>query len=464
MAIGDLQGGPLVSSLGEFDSALASYNRGAQIAGQLLSRDPADSSALELVSRAWLKIGDVEFRRSAPIQGLEDFKKAVAAAERLQSSERPAYGLLAEGYNRIGRARFEAADPKGAVEAMSRSLQAAEQWVTAGGGEEAETSAVRSHGGLASCLKISGDLPHAIQQARLAEAIALRMYQKHPGNPTFAVQLVRAWLGLSNITGEGLPEDTFDVLAAADGIAKAVRLAESTAAADPKNALPRAILAVAWVLDGRSQQARDPRYAALLIRKSVGLASELAAGDPSNSAYQPNLAFLHMVLGEALLHTGEYDESVEHLLRALELQERFQNFALLSAFGSIKSLILLGDAQLSRGKTDARSYYDRALARAEEYWSGHNSDLRTNYYLAESYEGLGRWARRRGELRQARDWYQKSLDIWTAWPRRGVSSGYDKAHAERAARAVDECKTKLSRGQTEKAPARAPGPTAGTNF
>ena len=41
--------------------------------------------------------------------------------------------------------------------------------------------------------------------------------------------------------------------------------------------------------------------------------------------------------------------------------------------------------------------------------------------------------------RQARDWYQKSLDIWTMWPGSAPAAKMDQSRRERAARSVARC-------------------------
>ena len=442
--VGDVQGNPQVSSLGKLDEAFASFEKARAISVRLAARNRPDAKTLETLSRAYLRIGDVLDRRNDHAGAVENFAKSVAAAERARSYGYRPFAVLVDGYSKIGVAGIMEGEPASALAAAAKVLDAAQQWADAEPGDGSEEALLRGHRDLAAAMKIGGNLPGYMEHLRIAETITFGIYKRHPGNPTWAVEMARAWRGRVNAPAViGVPPDTGDLTVTPDGIPKALALVEATVAEDPGNVLARNELAGAYVAKGYSVRKSDPRLAVSLYRKAIAAEELLTAADGRNGQYQPNLAVFYFNLGEALRETADLGEAQAELERALDIQQRFAG-TLSADLASIDTLLALADLRQQMGNPEeSRSYCERALAKAQGLWAPHPKDLRMNYALAASFEGLGQWASRQRDWRQARDWYQKSFELWNDWPHRGVSSYYDKAHADRAAHSVKESAARI---------------------
>jgi tetratricopeptide (TPR) repeat protein len=122
---------------------------------------------------------------------------------------------------------------------------------------------------------------------------------------------------------------------------------------------------------------------------------------------------------------GRREEAFAELRRSLELRP------------SVPAHNAMGDLWLEASDWPrAREEYQRALEIAEKEVEAkpHMMELRRD--LADCYERLGSYYAGPGDWRQARDWYAKSVGLWSTWKNWGVSSSYDQRRRNQAARAV----------------------------
>src|SRR5262249_28128272 len=87
---------------------------------------------------------------------------------------------------------------------------------------------------------------------------------------------------------------------------------------------------------------------------------------------------------------------------------------------------------------EALKQYRTGLASAQAMVPERQQDLVLQRDLADCYRSLGRYYEK-SDCLQARQWYQKDLDIWTAWPRLFPSSSVDQRQREEAARNYARC-------------------------
>src|SRR5262249_2860123 len=100
---------------------------------------------------------------------------------------------------------------------------------------------------------------------------------------------------------------------------------------------------------------------------------------------------------------------------------------------------VLGTMLLGAGdQASALEQYRMALSIGEGLLASRPKDLVLKRDLADCYTSLGRYYERYDPA-QARDWYQRDLEIWTEWPRLCVSNRVDQARRDEAARNVARC-------------------------
>jgi len=124
--------------------------------------------------------------------------------------------------------------------------------------------------------------------------------------------------------------------------------------------------------------------------------------------------------------------------------------------GQHATLLALAELLQEMGDDDAAFEHSRrALALAEKEANTQSTSLYARWRLADSYSSLGALyeataskaaaEHRRSHRAEACAWRRKALEVWDSWNQYGVSSVFDAAKREQAARALARCDAALAR-------------------
>lgn len=103
-------------------------------------------------------------------------------------------------------------------------------------------------------------------------------------------------------------------------------------------------------------------------------------------------------------------------------------------------LLQAGGVELRSGEVGlARRDFEDAQTFSRRGYDADGKDARYAAFLATSLEGLGACARHDRDWNGAAGWYQKAVDVWKEWSRRGVSGKYDQDHLRQAQGLLEEC-------------------------
>jgi len=147
-------------------------------------------------------------------------------------------------------------------------------------------------------------------------------------------------------------------------------------------------------------------------------------------------------LADGLRRLGRYPEAVESLRAAIAARQQLlrqdpEHFTvrqqLLRAAISMEGLLLA-----SSDTTGALEQGRQAVALAEELSAAIPTNPLAQRDRADAYEALGRSIEHRDRA-EARRWYQKSLDLWTAWPKGAHSGRMDQRRRLQAQALVARC-------------------------
>jgi hypothetical protein len=435
LKVGDLQGYGVSPNLGNREAALASFRKAEGIA-ERLDAQKDDADARRLLSRSHLRIAGLlrSFHRTAA--SIAEYRRALPLAEALYSANPTGAedaSLLSTTLGGFGSAQSAAGDLAEAsrlwLRAADVSARAAEQSGDALRAQSARTGkyVIRAH-------MYSGDLEAAERLALEGVRVQERAAELQPGTIAARRNLSNAYGDLAYIYFHPAFLSYGDRRTAARYMEKSLQIARALASEDPSNATAQLDLDITEVDYCQDLNGPVPAQGIRYCRDSLALAAKW----PQLSADE-GLAGL----ADGLQRLGRLQEAREALNSAMRLREDLyrqdpEHFVL-------RQILLRGHIQMAgllsamRDDAGALEQNRQAVALAEELSAAIPTNLLARRDLADAYESLGRYFEH-GDSAQARAWYQKSLDLWTAWPTFAHTGRMDQARRRQAQQAVARCR------------------------
>jgi len=281
-------------------------------------------------------------------------------------------------------------------------------------------------------LQVQGDLTGALEHAREAVTVAEALSKANPVNAGYRRNLLNSYEALAAVwSGPNLPS-FHNGDEALGHYAKVNDIAEELAAADPSNVMARSDLSLARLGTCSAMLDGDPSAAVAECRRALTAVPEEGA--------EHHRMMVNLVLASALERSGRRIESLELVRAAIPVLARDveRNRTLIRLRRDLlRAENQLGALLLETGDSaGAMAHHRQALRAAEELLRLHPSDPLLHRDLADCYESLGRFCARTGNRAEAREWFRKSVEIWSQWARWGVSGAYSASRQDAAARAL----------------------------
>ena len=284
---------------------------------------------------------------------------------------------LAERYSTLGVAALNAGDFKTALEVDLRALSIQQKVVRRAPSDPLLAKVLAAIcGDVSDAHEYAGDYAAALEHSRREFDTTRSYFESDSANARYRRDMWSAYFRVARhlaLTG--------DAPAALEHYKEAVQLIEGLAAADPNDKGHQRWLAVTSFSLGklltslnRDEEARA-RY-----EKAIALSEPLLRGDPERFETRSDLAEMHEAMGRLLDKTGQTS-------------------------GALKS-------------------FEQAMAFAESVVARDTQNVRAVVRLAEVYSDIGRGygklaeqrdssvTARKTDFRNARDWHQKSLELW----------------------------------------------------
>jgi eukaryotic-like serine/threonine-protein kinase len=375
--VGDVQSNPYTPSLGDTAGALASNQKAIAILEEVAAKDSAGYQAQRklvgaYVSKARLlsQLGDSRGAEESLGHALaieEVFWKSAQTDKDFFDKLSFSYLMIAELFGRLNNKSM-------ALTCYHRALEIAEKVVA---GDPSNTKRryqlMFAHAAMGDFLADKGDTAGALGSLREALSIQEYLVANNPAeeklrlDPSFRHQL-----------GETLLK-TGDTEGAIENYRKCLKITEDYAAKAPPNMLIRRQLAVSHRKLGEGLHIAGKAAGALeSFRKSLAITEEMVGADPANVQARGELIAINRAIGNTLLARKNWAGAFKNYRKALQTAE---------ALAGVDTSNTKARAEL------ANSYSDMGRAYAE---------------LASVAKAEGR----RDRLREARSWYQKSLDLW----------------------------------------------------
>jgi serine/threonine protein kinase/tetratricopeptide (TPR) repeat protein len=425
LKVGDLQGAPYGQNLGDVQGALASYRKAIAILEGLAADQPHDLNARRDLSDAYQKISELESRSGDWASSLESGRRSVELCEALLAADpsNVEYRMFAgRAYLSLGDTQSRVADDGLSLEGRRAAL-------------ESYRRSLAIHQSLLDADPLNNELRRRVMQSH--ERIGF------------------TYMGISWLDGD--MENKRQSLAS---LKKALELSQALLDSEPSNAHFRRGLAGSWMEVGLQQSNLDDDAEAMKsYGKSQPIFEELAAADPTNLEAQRDLLNVYARAATSLAKLNDARRSQEYARRALSIFERLRAADpknIEDRFNAELVYDSTGDVLSKAGDTaGALDNYRKAVEVNEDWLAVEPGSAKGLRALADQYAKLGgvyvmtasvaeTSARRKTESwREARNWYQKSLDTWQGLRERVALCGADAGRIDETAREIAKCDAAL---------------------
>jgi non-specific serine/threonine protein kinase/serine/threonine-protein kinase len=458
-----------------------------------LALDAAGDSALQLeLAIAYRKVGDIQgspYHTAMPANlgdtagAFESYQKSRAILEQLiavNPLNRAANRELANDLLRVGPIMGRSGDSAGALESHRRGLAILEQLAADDpGNTELKEQLADNYQTLEFMLMQAREMSGAFECAHKAVSIFEELVAIDPNNPNSHMKLGTGYVEISNlldITSDlaGRSENDHKAL---ESYRRALGLFEASGAAQSANPKLRLDLgtcysSIGWTL----ARIGDKPGAIEYYRKALAIDDSLLGIDLSDSNLRHLLASGYSEIAHDQVAAGEITRALESLRKAQAIREatsaadptnaRNRRDLALAYFEYANLLTKSGNA------SGALEYYRKVAAIRETMSEADPTNIRDRRDLAVSYSKLGEvcvmlaldskpTTRKIAAWREARSWYQRSLDIVVEIRDRGLLSatgiqigammGPSSLKVENISRDIAKCDDAIAKLQASRA-------------
>lgn len=301
--VGDIQGNPYFSNLGDTNGALASYEKALSIRQKLIAAKPQESKTRHKLANVYGSIGDILWSKGENSDALENYRKALAIDEELlneNSSDLSNLDSVAFRRYKVGQSLRQMRDWNGALNNFASSLEIRQKLFAANAQNTDNIyNLATSYLKLGDVFNDTANYSEALKNHQ--KALEILEPLKNDGNDSltqrvFALLHYRIALDKKELGGSD------DALA---DIFKALALQKRLVEVDPKNEQFTSDLSESYLAAGNLfLKAEKYAEAAEYLQKSIDFSENILTNSPDNLQIKQSLAIAYKSLGDALSKTG----------------------------------------------------------------------------------------------------------------------------------------------------------------
>lgn len=434
--VGDIQGSNFGPNLGNSDAAIHSYQEALSAATKAHALLRGEESTKTLIE-VYEGLARVEYSEDSleDLQNADEhFQQALPLARDFwqQNPGDPIRkSLLSTNYIGLGLVEEISLEPDKAVQHLRNALEILADGLS--GDEDHDVTVTRLHNLIGRTLTALGIHAEAYANLQQAVTMAEALSRRSPPPTAAKRRLYFAYHSMFEFFGGEEMLDLGEYNQAEAYARKALAAAEDMVTIDPKDADARQILGFAYQDMGRALRFTHPATAAAWYRKSILFAKELTP--PSDAEHQ--IATDEESLAAVFRRKEQAAERLHLLQDANTLREKLASTEPDVSYhrhDRMRSDCMLSEAELAvNDLAKAQQYAESSLPLVNTFPLT-SPDLRVLRDMGLCYESLGNVQRQismnrsfsAGERRaaevQAREWFQKSAEVWSEWKRRGAST------------------------------------------
>ena len=364
--VGDVQGNPKVSNLGDLKGALASFRKAQELLQAHLRTDPRDASSRHALATSYERLGNILWWSNQTAEALANYREALTLRRALLA-EQPQSVEYRQGYTSVLMSLGDVADWNDqTAEALADYRQALPVLQTLAAGTPPAAGALV---GVSRCLsrigasqKNAGEYAAAADTFAQAERIIEPLVQADPNDHSARLE---QWFIAYGKCEALIDQSAFDK--ALESAPRMVGMIAALAQQDPKNTLLQHNFADSYFYYGEALLRAEQWQAAIdQLQRGLEIDCRLAAQSPENGEYNHSCGTFHLDLGEAKMHLDQLAEA--------EAEEQTGQTLLEAAAAAdpansmprqelVKVFAIRGDLCVQRqNPVEAKRWFQRALA------------------------------------------------------------------------------------------------------
>jgi non-specific serine/threonine protein kinase/serine/threonine-protein kinase len=430
-----------------------------------LAREAGDDLSLQQeLAAAYLRVADVQGRPGFPNLGrkgeaLENYRKALFIHESLLTGGVKSAEFrrnLATNYDRLGDTLRTTGDSTGALVHYQKSLALRENLPASGAvTPESRSDLASSYQRIGDLLALTGDLPQALAHQRKALPLFETVAAADPKNAKAQRDVFIGCIKLGDrLLGTG------DRPGALEQYRQALPIARALAEAEPQNARAQREFAIGYDKVGNALAAMKRADEALVsYNEALKIRRRLAGSDEQNAEARRDLSISYDKLGGLLAASGKTDKAIEHYRQALAIDTALSLMDKGNAqikLDRANSFEKIGEMLTQKNNLNAAlDSYRQSLALREEVVAIDRINVDAVRDLASSclrlgeistrFAGQGKTAVSQSHWREAKQWYQRSLDLLLDLQKRGALSKDDADEPDRIRNELIKCELALKK-------------------
>ena len=450
--LGDVQSRLNGPNIGDTKGALESYLKALEIRKAIFAANPKDLSSGLALALAYDRVGEMLSKTNNAAGALDSHNKSLELVENLSADNRSqTRSALAYSYLMVGRAHLALGDLPAALEDFRKSQAIRETLLSENPFDNTlRRGLITSYDGIAYVLSLNGKPHEALDYYRKAQAIAEALLSGNPTNADYrrAMMDTYEWLGIT--FGE-----IGDNAKGLEYHHKALALCQAQLIADPANVQGRDDLGDVYYEIGNTLiRLGKPNDALYNFRKSLENYRAVSDADPTDKNVRRQVYITYREIGTALLSAGNVNAALENYEKAVTV---FQELAQADPDNAETQYHLgltyrnIGEALTRTGDVKGvLENYQQAIPVFETLAARSPANSKTQTDLALTYYDLGVAQSKLAQAgsassdssedwRQARSWYQKSLDVWQDLRSHGTLRSVDASKPDELVKEIARC-------------------------
>ena len=417
--VGDVQGNPVGSSLGDAKGALESYGSAVDLYSRAARARPNDLALQNSFGQAFLQLAYRQYASADSVGANRSYAQAVRIFDTLLARNSSLPAALegdAAAFAGLSRLLIDESDYRGAATQASKAVDISRRLLAADPSNPDRRDALAgSLNQLGSCLIRTGELDKAVDTYRSYVQLREQLVRDDPQNAVRRRSLMIAYSRLGEILGRRDMPNIGDFAGARIQFQRMLAIAESLAAADPANKTGQMDLSQAHMRMGGILRADEPKAALAHFRKALDLITQLAAVDSSTLVIQTSLGVLQGDIGASLASQGQLAEGIARMRKAMEIDRALLARQPNAAEPRITLLVAGADLARALARSRDRASVDALAAELSPLLEGLHSERfsssvrarrpRTLFAFGEAYSTLQ-------DRAQACEWFHRSVDAW----------------------------------------------------